>query len=70
MTPDVRPVPEPSMLIARKSDERGVALILTLFLALVVAGMAVGVILMASNSNLIAKFHSTEAMMAAAASAS
>jgi hypothetical protein len=57
------------MLTARKSDERGVALILTLFLALVVAGMAVGVILMASNSNLIAKFHSTEAMMAAAADA-
>ncbi len=57
------------MLTARKSDERGVALILTLFLALVVAGMAIGVILMASNSNLIAKFHSTEAMMAAAADA-
>jgi hypothetical protein len=57
------------MLTARRSDERGVALILTLFLALVVAGMAVGVILMASNSNLIAKFHSSEAMMAAAADA-
>ncbi len=57
------------MLTVRKSDERGVALILTLFLALVVAGMAVGVILMSSNSSLIAKFHSNEAMMAAAADA-
>lgn len=57
------------MLTGKQSDERGVALILTLFLSIVVAGMAVGVILMASNSNLIAKFHSTEAMMAAAADA-
>ena len=57
------------MSTGRRSDERGVALILTLFLSIVVAGMAVGVILMASNSNLIAKFHSTEAMMAAAADA-
>lgn len=57
------------MVTVRRSDERGVALIMTLFLSLVVAGMAVGVILMASNSNLIAKFHSTEAMMAAAADA-
>lgn len=69
MITEIRLALEPNMLIARKSDERGVALILTLFLALVVAGMAVGVILMASNSNLIAKFHSTEAMMAAAADA-
>jgi hypothetical protein len=60
---------ESRMVTVRRSDERGVALILTLFLSLVVAGMAVGVILMASNSNLIAKFHSTEAMMAAAADA-
>ncbi|MEO8199753.1 MAG: hypothetical protein ABI679_04450 [Gemmatimonadota bacterium] len=57
------------MLTVRKSDERGVALIMTLFLALVVAGMAVGVILMASNSSLIAKFHANEAMMAATADA-
>ncbi|MEP7325448.1 MAG: hypothetical protein ABI836_05815 [Gemmatimonadota bacterium] len=55
------------MLTGRTSDERGVALILTLFLSIVVAGMAVGVILMASNSNLISKFHANEAMMAAAA---
>lgn len=57
------------MLTGRKSDERGVALILTLFLSIVVAGMAVGVILMASNSNLISKFHANETMMAAAADA-
>ncbi|HEV8124652.1 MAG TPA: hypothetical protein VGP80_10430 [Gemmatimonadales bacterium] len=57
------------MFTGRTSDERGVALILTLFLSIVVAGMAVGVILMASNSNLISKFHANEAMMAAAADA-
>lgn len=69
MNQTVGPRPETHMTCTRKSDERGVALLLTLFLALMVAGMAVGVIMMASNSNLIAKFHSSEAMMAAAADA-
>lgn len=50
-------------------NERGVALILTVLLALMVTGMAVGVIIMSSNTNLITKFHATEAMMEGAADA-
>ncbi|MGE0352773.1 MAG: hypothetical protein AB7Q69_05975 [Gemmatimonadales bacterium] len=57
------------MVNIRKSDERGVALILSLFLAIIVAGMAVGVILMAGNASLIAKFHADEATMESAADA-
>ena len=52
---------------ARQADERGIALVVTLLLALMVAGMAIGVILMSSNTNLISRFHSSEAMMEAAA---
>ncbi|HXI20312.1 MAG TPA: hypothetical protein VNH46_04465, partial [Gemmatimonadales bacterium] len=48
-------------------DQRGVALILTLLLALLVASMAVGVLLMTSNTNLVTKFHANEAMMTNAA---
>ena len=50
----------------RTSDERGIALIFALFLAMVVAGIAMGVVLMSSNGTLIAKFHANEAMMEAA----
>ena len=50
-------------------NERGVALILALFLALVVSGIAVGVIVMSSNATLISRFHAKEAMMQAAADA-
>ena len=53
----------------RMRDERGVALILTVLLALMVAGMAVGIILMMGNANLIAKFQANEAMMEMAADA-
>ncbi len=50
-------------------NERGIALLMAVMLALLTAGMAVGIILMMSNANLIAKFHSTEAMMEMAADA-
>jgi hypothetical protein len=53
----------------RFRDERGIALILTVLLALMVAGMAVGIILMMGNANLIAKFQANEAMMEMAADA-
>ncbi|HEY7027634.1 MAG TPA: hypothetical protein VH438_08520 [Gemmatimonadales bacterium] len=53
----------------RLRDERGIALILTVLLALMVAGMAVGIILMMGNANLIAKFQANEAMMEMAADA-
>lgn len=52
-----------------RRDERGVALIMTVLLAMMVTGMAVGVIIMSSNANLITKFHATEAMMEGAADA-
>ncbi len=50
-------------------DERGIALIMALLLALLVASMAIGVLLMTSSTNLVAKFHSTEATMTNAAEA-
>ncbi|HXE57791.1 MAG TPA: hypothetical protein VNK43_07315 [Gemmatimonadales bacterium] len=53
----------------RADHERGVALILTLLLALVVAGIAIGVVVMTSSGTIIARFHATEAMMTAAADA-
>ncbi|MGI9039948.1 MAG: hypothetical protein ACR2HK_02390 [Gemmatimonadales bacterium] len=43
------------------------ALILTLLLAMMVAGIAVGMILMTGNGTLISKFHATEVVMEAAA---
>jgi hypothetical protein len=50
-------------------NERGVALLLTILLSMMVAAMAIGIILMTSNANLISRFHSTEAMMEMAADA-
>ncbi len=57
------------MPFARLRNERGIALLLTVLLALMVAGMAVGMILMMSNANLISRFHSSEAIMTMAADA-
>lgn len=57
------------MRFARVRNERGIALLLTVLLALMVAGMAVGMILMMSNANLISRFHSSEAIMTMAADA-
>ncbi len=57
------------MAFARLRNERGIALLLTVLLSLMVAGMAVGMILMMSNANLISRFHSSEAMMTMAADA-
>jgi hypothetical protein len=51
------------------SNERGVALILTLFLAIIVASMAIGIIMMTSNATLISRFHAKEAEMEASADA-
>ena len=47
--------------------ERGVALVMALFIALIVSGIALGAILMTSNSKLISRFHVKEAAMTAAA---
>jgi len=57
------------MAFAPLRNERGIALLLTVLLALMVAGMAVGMILMMSNANLISRFHSSEAIMTMAADA-
>ncbi|MEP6572713.1 MAG: hypothetical protein ABJD11_08455 [Gemmatimonadota bacterium] len=54
---------------SRLGNERGIALIMTLFLAIVIAGIAIGVIMMTSNATLISRFHAKEAMMEAAADA-
>ena len=62
-----RPRPEPCMYPDRLRDERGIALILTVLLALMVAGMAVGIILMMGNANLIAKFQAKMAERGATA---
>jgi len=64
-----RPLLETHMDFTRLRDERGIALLLTVLLSLLVAGLAVGMILMMSNANLISRFHSTEAMMTMAADA-
>lgn len=50
-------------------NERGVALIMTLMLAMIVASLAIGIIMMMGNTNLITKFHAKEAMMEGAADA-
>ncbi|MBK8005686.1 MAG: hypothetical protein IPK12_17660 [Gemmatimonadetes bacterium] len=57
------------MRVESLRNERGIALLLTILLSLMVAAMAVGIILMTSNANLISRFHSTEAMMEMAADA-
>ena len=51
------------------ANERGVALIMTLMLAMIVASLAIGIIMMMGNTNLITKFHAKEAMMEGAADA-
>ncbi len=51
------------------TNERGVALIMTLMLAMIVASLAIGIIMMMGNTNLITKFHAKEAMMEGAADA-
>ncbi len=50
-------------------NERGVALLMTLMLAMIVASLAIGIIMMMGSSNLITKFHAKEAMMEGAADA-
>lgn len=57
------------MTFEPRRDERGIALIMTLLLALLVASMAVGVFLMMGNTSLVAKFHANEAQMKYAADA-
>lgn len=52
-----------------RSNERGVALIFAMLLTFLVAGLAVGVLLMMSNGNLISKFHVSEAAMESVADA-
>ena len=54
---------------SRRSNERGVALIFAMLLTFLVAGLAVGVLLMMSNGNLISKFHAGEASMESVADA-
>jgi hypothetical protein len=57
------------MSIAVRRDERGIALIMTLLLAVMLAAMAVGVYLMMGNTNLVSRFHTNEAQMKYAADA-
>jgi hypothetical protein len=51
------------------SRERGAALIFTLVLAFLVTGIAIGMLLMTGNGTIVSRFHTTEAVMEAAADA-
>ncbi|NNG17049.1 MAG: hypothetical protein HKM89_11260, partial [Gemmatimonadales bacterium] len=57
------------MIERTRQNERGMALLLSLILAMVVTSMAIGMVLIAQNNSLVSKFHSNEAMMQAAAEA-
>jgi hypothetical protein len=50
-------------------NERGIALLLTLLLALLVVSLAIGVLLMMSSTTLVTRFHLTESVMSNFASA-
>jgi hypothetical protein len=55
------------MARAKKSDQRGFALLMALLLALAVTAMAIGAILMSTNATLISRFHAKELEMQSAA---
>ncbi len=57
------------MIERTRHGERGMALLLSLILAVVVTSMAIGMVLIAQNNSLVSKFHANEAMMQAAAEA-
>jgi hypothetical protein len=57
------------MWTSGRSKERGAALIFTLVLAFLVTGIAIGMLLMTGNGTIVSRFHTTEAVMEAAADA-
>jgi len=52
---------------AAPKDQRGVALILTLLLAFLVAALAIGAVMMSGNVQLVSRYHAREAALQAAA---
>ena len=59
----------PRSLPASLRDERGVALIMTLLLAFLVAAIAIGAIMMSGNNVLVSRYHAREAGLQSAADA-
>lgn len=57
------------MARSHRLNERGMALLMALLLAMAVTAMAIGAILMSSNANLISRFHAKDMEMQAAADA-
>ena len=57
------------MSTSGRSNERGAALMMTLVLAFLVTGIAIGMILMTGNGTIVSRFHTTQAVMEAAADA-
>ncbi len=55
--------------LARPRDERGVALIMTLMLAFLVAAIAIGAIMMSGNNALVSRYHAREAGLQSSADA-
>ncbi len=57
------------MRLRRQRDERGIALIMSLLLAMVVTSMAIGMILVTRNGSLVSRFHASESTMQSLAEA-
>ncbi|HWA15262.1 MAG TPA: hypothetical protein VG817_02430, partial [Gemmatimonadales bacterium] len=55
------------MTLSLRRNRKGIALLLTLLLALLVVSLAIGVLLMMSSTTLVTRYHISEAAMSNAA---